>query len=158
MSSNLAKPQRTLDLADLDAAIAEARRLHERGYTKAGQWDLAQVCGHCTIPIDGGIDGFQIKVPFPIVLLVRVLGIKKRILKQRRMRTGAPAPAELIVPAGTDEAEAIEALSRSVARFKAHRGPLHKHPIFGAMTHDEWAQLLTIHTAHHLAFLHPIAS
>jgi hypothetical protein len=37
---------RTLSFPDLDAVVREADALRVGGYERAGQWDLAQICGH----------------------------------------------------------------------------------------------------------------
>ena len=49
-------------------------------------------------------------------------------------------------------------LKEVAERFKAHAGPIHPSPLFGAMTKDEALQLQLTHCAHHLSFLIPHSS
>ena len=38
--------RRELAFRNLGDAVDDARTLHRSGYLQAGQWDLAQICGH----------------------------------------------------------------------------------------------------------------
>ena len=151
--------RRTLDLPDLNAVVADAESLQRSGYTKGGQWDLAQVCTHITIPLHGSITEIPLnfKVPWHLKLIVKLLGVKKQVLRTRQMREGFQAPAEMIPAPGIDEGQAIAELRRAVERYQAYQGPMQTHPIFGALTREEWTQLITIHSMHHLSFLIPAA-
>ena len=147
--------RRELDLKDLDAVLAEVDRLHKGGYRKSGQWKLAQICRHCAAPMAECIDGFQFKPPLLLRLLVPILGMKKSFFGTRRIKVGIRAPSYQIPPEGLDEAEEIQTLRQAVERLKQHKGPHHRHPIFGELTPEQWHEFFTIHTMHHLMFLHP---
>ncbi|MAE65351.1 MAG: hypothetical protein CMJ18_13855 [Phycisphaeraceae bacterium] len=147
-------PQRDLDLPDLDAVVAEARRLHERGYEKGGTWDLSMICQHCTMPIVQTMDGYDLKVS-PVVRLVAKLFIKRGIFAKRSIKPGQPAPSTMLPQSGGDEAAAVEELAEAIARLKSHQGEFKLHPFFGAMTVEQWHEFHTIHCMHHLRFLMP---
>ena len=149
--------RRQLDLPDLDAAVAEAQRLHQSGYDKAGQWDLAQVCKHVALPVNECIDGPTFKPSAFVKLMVKLIGAKRKFFATRSIKPGLPAPAGFVFePAdAAGEAAAVEELAEAANRFIQHTGPLHDHPLFGPMTRDQWHQFHTIHTVHHLGFLLP---
>ncbi len=73
----------------------------------------------------------------------------------RRIKAGIKAPSNVIPPEGLDEAEETQKLRHAVERLKQHKGPYHRHPIFGELTVDQWHEFCTIHTMHHLTFLVP---
>ncbi len=149
--------RRQLDLPDLDAAVAEARRLHNSGYDKAGQWDLGQVCKHCSLPMHECIDGPTFKPSVFLKLIVKLSGAKGKFFATRSIKPGLPAPAGFVfAPAdAAGQAAAVEQLTEAASRFKQHTGSLHDHPLFGPLSRDQWHQFHTIHTAHHLGFLLP---
>ena len=151
--------RRQLALKDLDATVADARCLLDQGYRRAGEWDLAQVCGHCVYAIRGALDGFDAKPPVYIKIMARLLGMKKKMFATRRIKAGLPAPASSVVASaqGDREAErrAVEELAAAVDRVQRHTGACQPHPVFGLLSSAEWLEFLTIHTMHHLTFLVP---
>ncbi len=149
--------QRDLDLPDLDAVVAEMRRLRDGGYTRLGTWSLGQSCHHCAVPIEQSVDGFTFGASAPVRLIIRLMGIKNRILRQRRIKPGVKGPGATMPPDEADDGEQVERFESAVKRFRAHGGPYQTHPFFGPMTTDEWEQFLTVHTVHHLRFLKPEA-
>ena len=150
-------PRRELDLTSLDAVVAEAQSLHRTGYTKGGQWDLGQVCTHIGGPLHGVAEGTvgKVKPPWFVKLLVRVLLVKCRALRTRRIRSGVRIPQHMVPPAGLDEAKAIADLAAAAKSYQAYQGTMPKHPLFGALTRQEWDELIVIHASHHLGFLYP---
>ncbi len=148
--------QRRLDFKDFNAVLAEVDRLHQGGYTKAGQWDLAQVCDHLRYFIEGSLDGFTFRVPWLFKVLFGNL-VLRRILKTRRMKSGITTPQKPLPPAGEDEAAAVSRFKQIVERLKTHTGEFHASPFFGKLTPEQWRDLHQIHCAHHLGFLLPKA-
>lgn len=145
---------RQLDFKGFAEVLAEIDRLHGCGYEKAGQWDLAQVCHHLSYFIEGSLDGHAFRVPwiFKVVFGRRVL---KRILSQRRMKTGVFTPQKPLPEPGRDEVAAVNRLKQAIARLQSHQGELHASPFFGYLTPQQWRELHLIHCAHHLGFLIP---
>jgi hypothetical protein len=152
--------RRRLDFQDFDAVIRDAEALAAGGYDRAGQWDLAQVCGHLAEWLRFPLDGFP-SPPLPIRLMLWALrntvGRRKlrTILESRAMKSGAPTLPGTVPAPGGDEAAAVERLRQAVARFRAHAGPFHPSPLFGDMDRETATQLQLIHCAHHLSVLIP---
>lgn len=151
-----APPQRrTLDFRDFDAVLADVDALAGRGYDRAGNWNLAQVCDHLAKSMAESIDGFSFK--FPLLLrwvppLIR-WWFKKRIFGKRTFPSvSAPDPLK---PADVpDEADALARFRREIARVRT-ADKFARSPFFGWMTAEEWRDLHLVHASHHLGFLVP---
>ncbi len=152
--------RRELNFATLDDAVRDAEHLLAAGYDRAGDWDLAQVCGHLTEWLRYPMDGYPVQ-PAPVRLVLwairKTVGPAKRreILATGKMPAGKPTLRESVAPPGGDPAEAVAGFRETVRRFRDHPGPFHPSPVFGAMARDEWLRLNAAHAAHHLSFLVP---
>ena len=147
-------PQRALEFRDFPEVTAELDRLHQGGYTKTGQWDLAQTCDHLAYFIQASLDGATFRVPWLLKFLFGRM-ILRRILKSRRMKAGAPTPQNPLPAPGGDEKAAVERLKQQIERFRNHQGEFHASPFFGYLTREEWRELHLIHCTHHLGNLAP---
>lgn len=153
--------RRQLTFATLNDAVADAEHLLAVGYEKAGNWDLAQVCGHLSEWLRFPIDGFP-KRPLvlrPLVWLIRATSGKQmraKVLANGFDAGGRTMPQTVFAGGGSDAA-AVAKLKETVERFEAHAGPIHPSPLFGRMTKDEARALQLRHLAHHLSFLVPKA-
>jgi hypothetical protein len=155
------KPQRRqLAFQNLDEVVADVENLRAKGYTKAGNWDLAQVCGHLSEWMRFPLDGF----PKPGCLIGGMLwmmkitvgkGWKRKILRTGQMQAGKPTMPETVPAAGGDEAAAVNRLKEIVERFKAYKGEVYPSPLFGRMSLEEATKLQLVHCGHHLSFLVP---
>ena len=151
-------PRRPVRFDSLDAAVQDARNLLAHGYTKAGTWDLKQVCEHLAIALNGTMDGIDFKAPLPLRIMVKLIGAKARILKSRKIPEGAPAPpTSVFTPAANpdEEAAAVQNLADAVERYRHYTGPLANHPVFGKINRQEWDTFHAMHCEHHLSFLLP---
>jgi hypothetical protein len=152
--------RRELRFDSLDDVVRDAEQLLAKGYDKAGNWDLAQACGHLANWMSYPLDGFP-RPPLPIRLLLAVMrntvGKRelRRVLDSGRMPAGGPTVRESVPPAGGDAAAAVARLRTAAERFRDHPGPVHPSPLFGALTKDEATRLQLVHCAHHLSFLIP---
>jgi Protein of unknown function (DUF1569) len=146
--------QRHLQFTDFAQVHAEVDRLHQEGYEKLGQWDLAQVCDHLGYFVEGSLDGFTFRVPWLLKVLFGRL-VLRSILKRQRMKAGVPTPQNPLPPAGGDEAAAVARFKQVIDRLQAQQGELHRSPFFGYLTPQQWRNLHLIHCAHHLGFLAP---
>jgi hypothetical protein len=152
--------RRDLTFAVLDDIVKDAENLLAKGYERAGNWDLAQCCGHLAEWMRFPLDGYP-KAPLPlrpVVWLVRVTlgkGMLRKILTTGTFSPGGQTLKETVPTPGGDESAAVAKLRDVVERFKNHDGPFHPSPLFGQMTRDEWVKLNLAHTAHHLSFLVP---
>jgi hypothetical protein len=152
--------RRTLRFDDLDDVVREAESLRASGYHRAGAWDLAQVCTHLAEWMRFPLDGFP-RPPAPIRAMLWVMkntfGRRqlRKVLATSSMPAGGPTMPETVAAAGGDETAAVERLRQTVARFKAHTGPLHPSPLFGPLDKEAATRLQLVHCAHHLSFLVP---
>ncbi len=146
--------KRTLEFHALDEALADVDRLLRDGYTRQGDWNLAQICAHLTDAFNRSIDGFNYAIPWAVR---RIFGpiVLRKVLRIRQLPPGFQLPQEQVPPAGPDAHECAAKLRRSIERFERHDGPMAAHPFFGPISHDTWRRLHLIHAAHHLGFLVP---
>lgn len=146
--------RRRIDLRTFEAVLEEVKWLSEKGYEKAGQWSLSQVCRHLAGAINAQIDGIATKVSLPERLIARFF-IKDAIFRSRRIRAGVAAPQEIDSPADGDQSIAIDDLKHAIDRLLKHEGFSHPHPYFGKLTNEQWRDYHLIHASHHLGFLVP---
>lgn len=149
--------RRKINCATLDDVMPDVDRLLATGYDREGSWSLGQVCQHLSKSLLQSAEGPQIR-SFALLLLRWTIGpfVRRRILRKRAMPTGIKISSASLVPGAEveDRAEA-EALRGAIRAFLATDGPFNPHPIFGALSQEEWRQLHTIHAQHHLSFLKP---
>lgn len=78
--------------------------------------------------------------------------LKHLVLKVLPFPKGAPTAPELLVrdeaPIEALRAELVELLARVAGGPRSGMGPVH--PLFGALTREEWGALVYKHTDHHL--------
>jgi hypothetical protein len=152
--------RRTLEFRDLGEAVRDAEALLAGGYDRAGQWDLAQVCGHLAEWLRFPVDGFP-RPPLPIRVLLWAMRTTvgprelRKVLATKAMRSGGPTMPETVPAAGSDEAAAVAKLRAAVERFRDHPGTYHPSPLYGALDRETATRLQLVHCAHHLSFLVP---
>jgi hypothetical protein len=152
--------RRQLRFDSLDDAVRDAEHLLAVGYDRAGNWSLAQCCGHLANWFRYQTDGFP-RAPLamrPVFWLIRnTVGpaMAKRMLAGGKMRDGMPTIPQSVVPPGGDDAAAVAEFREVVRRWQEHPGPLHPSPLFGGNDKDNWRKGHLIHCAHHLSFLIP---
>ncbi len=151
--------RRQLKFDSLDEVVRDAESLLAKGYERAGNWDLAQCCGHLVEWMRFPMDGFP-RPPLPIRMMFAVLrplvGRKEllRAIEKSEMRSSRTDP-RTIPPSGGDPAAAVAKLKDTVERMKSYTGEIRPSPFFGKMTREEWFGLNRVHAAHHLSFLIP---
>jgi hypothetical protein len=161
MSAATKPERRKLTFASLDDVVRDAENLLAKGYDRAGNWDLAQVCSHLAEWMRFPVEGFP-KVPLllrPVFWLMRATVGKKmraKVLAEGFSAGGRTMPQTVFAPDG-DAPAAVAKLKEAAERFKAHTGEIYPSPLFGAMTKDEALQLQLKHCEHHLSFLVPRA-
>jgi uncharacterized protein DUF1569 len=156
----MAAQRRELVFNSFDDVVRDVENLRSRGCEKAGNWDLAQVCGHLTKWLSYPLDGFPRAGCFigSMLWLMRITvgkGMKRKILTTGRFKEGGPTMPESVPASGQDEAAAVVQLKETIDRFKKHTGEFHPSPLFGRMDRDETTRMHLIHCAHHLSFLTP---
>ena len=147
--------RRELNFTSLDQVVADAEKLVASPNTKMlGNWPLGQLLAHLATAVNGSIDGVSVKAPW----IARLIGpfLKSRILKNK-MKPGFKLPQKFeadFFPAGLTSQEAFDQLRQAVARLQKEKMTA-RHPILGAITHDEWNQLHLRHAELHLSFAVP---
>lgn len=152
MSKSSAPCRRDLHFDDLSEVMPEVLRLR-RGYTRAGQWSLAQVCKHLADSLNGTIDGFDLSrrrferwfLAKPLLWLTYRYGIP----------SGYTIDPKLTPQPDVELDESIESLRQAVERYERHTGSVHPHPLFGRLSRTAWNRMQRFHSAHHLSFLIP---
>jgi hypothetical protein len=146
-------PRRRLDFRDFEALTAEVERL-KRGCTKAGSWDLGQVCDHLGRSMQASLDGFKEKAPWLLRVFLAPI-FKRRIFKTRVMPAGIKGPPSLMPGPQVDETTAVKYFDAQLARVRDNTGSFQAHPFFGKLTNEEWKQFHLMHASLHVGFLTP---
>jgi hypothetical protein len=146
--------RRTLRFHDFDQVLHDAEGLLAAGYTRAGNWSLAQVADHLTRTITMSLDGFPTLFAWPVRLVARWFALP-RILRHQVFRRQVSAPKFLLPADVEDDRTAVERFRSVIERFTRYAGPLRPSPIFGALGRDEWREVHLWHCEHHFSFLHP---
>jgi hypothetical protein len=155
--------RRELTFADLHEAVRDAECLLERGYERAGNWDLSQCCHHLAVLMAWPIDGFPPMSPPRRVaawLLKRTVARRwlRRVLETGVWPARTPTDERTLPPPGCTDAEAVAMLRRAVDRLLTHTGLLKESPLFGVLDKKTLVRLHRVHTAHHLSFLVPLTA
>lgn len=144
--------RRSLSFEELSQVVPEVLRLGA-GCRTVSRWSFAQICQHLANSFNGSIDGLDLSRH-----RFKRFFIAKSMLRYT-LRYGIPTnytvDPNIEPPPDVDLADAIEALSRAVERYRGHRGPLQAHPLFGKMPRHVWDRVHCIHCAHHLSFVLP---
>jgi hypothetical protein len=157
VDSKTVEGRRRLKFSSFDEVIADAEHLASSPGTRTlGNWPLGQLLTHLARTINLSIDGIDVKAP----VIMRLMGplIKRRLLKAG-MPPGFNLPKDReagAYPPVSSPREGVEMLRAAVARTSREKMTA-RHPVFGALTHDEWTRLHLHHAAMHLSFAVPPA-
>ena len=145
--------RQSLSFADIDAIIADIRRL-QRGYVKTGNWTLAQACWHLNAttsylmsppPADAA--------PTPPDAAQRLAAI----FAAGKIPDGLVAPEKVVPPEKCGD-DSIEAYIATLQRLKTFAGPFTPHRLFGQFTAEQAKKHTLLHATRHLSFLVPTAT
>lgn len=148
--------RRNLKFACLDESIKECEQLLETGYTRSGNWSLAQICCHLRYTIERNMHGYPM---WMTMLGYPLRPILRRLLLPHLLAGDSPKgirTAGIFVPPNkcVDDQE-VDQFTRCVAEFKKMNKSMYAHPGFGRMTNEEFNRFHAAHAAHHLSFLRP---
>ena len=150
------RPLRFETLASLRGEIESLAMADRAGKLQSlGNWTLGQTFGHLATWIDCSYDGFPIKAPWWLRLLVRPM---KRQFLHGSMRAGIKIPR---VDGGTIGIEPCS-LDDGLLRYQRAIDRLERDPptqpsiLFGPMSHDEWISLNLRHAELHLGYFKPV--
>jgi hypothetical protein len=156
MPVNTAKVEgrRKLDFASFDELLADADRLNSGPVTVLGNWSAGQIFRHLATAYNGSIDGFAMTFPWFFKLMAKPF---KQKLINGAMPAGFRLPAkgaQELAPEPTLTEEGLALLHNAVARLQnePRRAP---HPMFGAITKEEWDKIHLHHASLHMSFIVP---
>jgi hypothetical protein len=139
-------------LADIDRIVAADKAGTLRC---TGNWTAGQTLGHLAAWIDYGWDGYPMRVPWFIRLILKR---KARNLIAGEMPSGVRIPG---TEAGTYGVEVLTTddgaarLRKALSRLKDREPTRFDSPAFGPMSYDDRIALNLRHAELHLSFLHP---
>ena len=152
------RDQRKLRFSTLDELAAEIDRLVAAGQAgtlrRSGSWTAGQAFGHLAAWINFGYEGFPMRVPWFIRLILRVKA--QRYLRDG-MPTGVRIPRVQNGTYGTEMLSTEEGAQRLRAALQRLRQEPAKYdsPAFGKMPEAQRQALHLRHAELHLGFLHP---
>ncbi|MCB9849196.1 MAG: DUF1569 domain-containing protein [Phycisphaerales bacterium] len=151
--------RRELRFASVDELRAEIDRIvaaDNAGTLRcAGNWSAGQVFNHLAAWINYAYEGYPIKLPWLIRLMVR---LKRSQVIHNAMTPGIWMPGlsagtTATEPVPTDEA--AESLRRALVRLQSDEAAPYKHAAFGKLSHADRIALNLRHAELHMSFLHP---
>jgi hypothetical protein len=148
--------RRQLHFESLDEILADVERLAQcKQIRTLGTWSADQVLNHLATAMNKSIDGFTHRPPAVVRFIIRLL-FKRRFLT-RPMSPGFKLPARAqteLVPPVTSLPEGLDNFRKAIRRLRTE-APRASHPVFGALTAEEWVRLHCRHSELHLSFLVP---
>ncbi|MBS2030231.1 MAG: DUF1569 domain-containing protein [Deltaproteobacteria bacterium] len=141
-------------MPSLDDARSKLDALEQRPPTGVMGWSASEILQHCAQSVEMSIQGF----PTMRSIIVRGLFgpmVKRKFLKAGAMKHDLTAPIPGAPPLDREVplAEALKRLRASFDAFQGYRGELSPHFAYGAVSHDEYAQLHAMHVLEHLQAL-----
>jgi hypothetical protein len=143
--------RREINFADTDAVASEVKRLRGGGYTRAGNWTLAQICYHLNIALRSTMRSGPHQ---PVQAVPDAPEKVKGILASGKIPDGIRAPDQAIPPPNTPMT-AVDDLLKALVTLKTFPGPFAPHRLFGELPTPDFRRLHLIHCAHHLGYLVP---
>jgi hypothetical protein len=115
-----------------------------------GKMTVDQMLSHCVSPIDVAFGTIQLKMPFPMRMLGRLM--KKSWLDSPEFNKNSPTAKEFVrretYDFETTKAELIQKVQKLSEGF--HVIKLNVHPFWGKLNEADWNNLQWKHLDHHL--------
>ena len=146
--------RRDLKFQSLSEVMPDVDRLLERGYTSVGNWTLGEVCNHLALMIQGSVEGFQYRAPWPLRKFVAPF-VFRSLLKNRAMPECIKVSKSMLPKSNLDDRAEAEALRATIGYYQMQTGEPAEHPFFGKISAADWRSIHEIHCSHHLSFLQP---
>ena len=159
MDTSKVQDRRRLRFSTIDDLLADIDRLVAADQVgklrRTGNWTAGQAMGHIATWIDYAYQGYPFKVPWLIIVLIRMK-------KGKYLRDGMPAGVRIpgvesgtygTEPLSTDEGAAR--LRQALAKLQRGEPVKYNSPAWGKMTPDERIALNLRHAELHLSFLLP---
>lgn len=151
-------PLRRMDLCfdHLHDTIAEVEKLHQRGWSRAGNWSLGQILDHLNITLRFTFGEIPFFLPMPIRPIIKQM-FWPTITKGKPIRLRGIAPKKLQPRPEPDESVVLQEFIDLVNRhFDAGATFAPIHPVFGRLDRNGWLMVQKWHVTHHLSFMTPL--
>jgi hypothetical protein len=139
------------NLADRDEVVHRLAALETDSPRQWGRMSPAQMVRHCMIALETGSGDRPMKQKFLGKILTPF--IRSSILGQKPFGRNSPTDPDFVVADERDLAEERTRLLELIRRFAEH-GPAvaatQTHAFFGALSGQEWGELMYKHIDHHL--------
>jgi hypothetical protein len=138
----------------LEEVVADAERLSSGPVKTLGNWSAGQIFKHLAFAFSGSIDGLALTFPWYLRTVARLF---KGKLLAGAMPAGyklSPQNASVAEPAPTSTEQGLAELRTAVSRL-AREPQRAVHPLFGALTNEEWNRVHLMHANLHMSFLVP---
>ena len=140
-------------LADVDGIVAADKAGKLR---RAGNWSAGQAFNHLASWINFAYEGFPMKTPWFIRLMLRWMKLKSYLTKAMDPGIkipGSPNGTYATDPMSTDEG--AKKYRQALARLKTREPAKFDSPAFGKLSDDDRIRLNLRHAELHLSFLRP---
>lgn len=134
--------RRTIHFSQLGDVVAEAERLMESGYDRAGNWSLGQVCNHLAAAVDMTTRGIGSKIPSFMQRAFIATFLNLAFLGRYGNMLGLRVPTSVPQNIPIDDREGVTRLATAIEGLEAG----------GA---DHLMQFHLWHCQHHFSFLIP---
>jgi hypothetical protein len=142
-----------LKFDNVDAVLTDVAHLRDAGYRKNGNWSLAQVAWHVTVPIEK-----YLSPPAPGATATPEQVEQKRAFFAKIMNPGGSSRLEAsptMTPPDTAGDADIERFVNALNRLKEYKHAMVEMGPLGPVPLAEFVAAQLIHSAHHLGFLSP---
>ncbi|QDU35325.1 hypothetical protein KS4_34060 [Poriferisphaera corsica] len=148
--------KRGLRFAEVNDAAREAEQLLASGYTEIGEWSLAENCAHLRKTFEYSVDGFPVKLPLWMRIIIKIAISKKKVFREG-FKPGIKLSgrfAALLPGENLNDAEEVAKLKKAITRFQQSNTSMPS-PVLGTMSFEDWKILHCRHCEHHLGMLRP---
>jgi Protein of unknown function (DUF1569) len=146
--------RRKLAYGSFHELLDDADRLTSGPIKTLGNWSAGQIFRHLATAYNSSIDGFTLTFPW----YLRAAG---KLFKNKLVNGPMPAGFKLpkksgksLVPPEVSDDEGLAELYAAVERLKREPNRA-RHPLFGALSNDEWNKIHLAHASLHMSFLAP---
>lgn len=145
--------RRNVRYDSLDDLLSEAQSLVSSKTHTLGNWSLGQILWHLGRSMDASVDGFPMRLPWPLRLCLRVTMKRRLLLRSLPAGLRIPRKAESqLMPLDVDPSLGLKTLRDAIAR-QQNTATRAAHPALGEITSKEWTQAHLRHAELHMSFV-----
>lgn len=145
--------KRNVKLNTFEDLLEELEKIEKAKEIKTyGVWSVYQILEHLSENLYGSLHGFPKQLPKIVRMTIGKFMLGK-ILKSGYMRSGYPNPNSPKKREEGDILSSLQKLRSIIDEFRNHTGSFAMHPIFDALTVEQWTSLHLIHFSLHLGYI-----